>query len=212
MGPQELALTAFAPVGQSLRGWIYDRLASAIDEQRLRAGDTLFAEGDPPESLYFMSEGGVRMVRDGAPTWTFEGRWVLGSHEVLLERPRGRTAVALTDLELVTIRADAWLELIEDSFDIARMVVENTARWLAGLYNQIGDEAFAEPAAKPSLPLPGEPLNLVERLLVLSDVAMLRGAGRSRNQPSLSPISCGSSWNDQRPERSKRLRWPFCWG
>ena len=174
---QELAFTAFAPVGQSLRGWIFDRLASAIDEQRLRAGDTLFTQGDPPESLYFMSEGAVRMVRDGAPTWTFEGRWVLGSHEVLLERPRGRTAVALTDLELVTIRADAWLELIEDSFDIARMVVENTARWLAGLYNQLGGEAFAAPAATPSLPMPGESLNLVERLLVLSDVAMLRGAG-----------------------------------
>jgi CRP-like cAMP-binding protein len=174
---RELAFTAFAPTGHRLRGWIFDRLASAIDEQRLRAGDILFAEGDPPESLYFMSEGGVRMARDGAPTWTFEGRWVLGSHEVLLERPRGRTAVALTDLELVTVRADAWLELIEDSFDIARLVVENTARWVAGLYDQLGDEAFAAPAAKPSLPLPGEPLNLVERLLVLSDVAMLRGAG-----------------------------------
>lgn len=174
---RELAFTAFAPVSQRLRGWIFDRLASAIDEQSLSAGENLFAEGDPPEVIYFMSEGGVRMTKDGAPPWTFEGRWVLGSHEVLLERPRARTAVALTDLELVTIRADAWLELVEDSYDTARMIVENTARYLAGVYDQLGEEAFAAPAAPVSLPLPAEPLNLVERLLVLCEVAILRSAG-----------------------------------
>jgi len=175
---RELAFTAFArPDSRGLQSWVVDRMATLLDERRLRAGESLFVEGDPSDLLYFMSEGRVQMVREGAPVWTFEGRWVLGSHEALLERPRLRTAVALTDLDLVTVRADAWLELVEDSFDTARMIVENTARGLAGLYTRLGDDAFPAPATAPSLRLPSGPLDLVERLLVLGDVALLCDAG-----------------------------------
>lgn len=173
---RELAFTAFAHDTRGMQRWVLDRLATLFDERRVRAGDRLYDEGDPGDTLYFMSRGAVRLAREGSPAWTLDGRWVLGGNDVLLERPRNRTATALTDLELVTIPGGAWLELIEDSFDLARMIVENTARGTAGLYARLGDAAFPAPAADPSLPLPAGPLDLVERLLVVSDVALLREA------------------------------------
>src|SRR5262249_59733974 len=102
------------------------------------------------DTLYFMSRGAVRLAREGSPAWTLDGRWVLGGNDVLLERPRNRTATALTDLELVTIPGGAWLELIEDSFDLARMIVQNTAPRTAGLYARPGDAPSPPPAAAPS--------------------------------------------------------------
>jgi CRP-like cAMP-binding protein len=174
---RELAFAAFArPDARGMPSWVLDRLAALLEERRLSAGETLYARNDPPSSIYFMSEGRVELVREGSPTWTFEGRWVLGTHEALLERPRNRTAVALTDLELVTVRADAWLDLVEDSFETARMIVESSARGLVAHYSRLGDAAFPAPAPAPPLPLPAGRLDLVERLLILSEVALLREA------------------------------------
>jgi CRP-like cAMP-binding protein len=173
---RELVFTAFTRDQRGPQPWVLDRLATLFDERRVAAGDALYEIGDPADLLYFMSKGSVRVAREGSPTWTLEGRWVLGSSEVILERPRERTATALTDLELVTIPGDAWLELIEDSFELARMIVGNTARGMAGLYGRLGDAAFPAPAEAPSLPLPEGPLDLVERLLVVSEVALIREA------------------------------------
>lgn len=172
----ELAFTAFSRDTRTMQKWVIDRLASLFDDRRVRAGEVIYRRGDPADTLFFMNKGTVRVMAEGSPTWAFEGRWVLGSAEVLLERPRSRTAVAVTDVDLVTIPADGWLALIEDSFDLARMIVQNTARGLTVFYGVLGDASFLEPATAPSLPLPTGPLDLVEKLLILSEVDILTEA------------------------------------
>src|SRR5579883_2046704 len=83
--------------------WVTERLAGLIEEDSLRAGDVLFRAGDPPDHYYFIRTGKVELVRDGHPPWRFEGRAVFGMSDALVERPRQRTATAMSDVALMRV-------------------------------------------------------------------------------------------------------------
>jgi CRP-like cAMP-binding protein len=176
---RELIFTAFTNrQGRSFEPWVLDRILGRLDEQEVHEGQAIFRKGDSPDFLYFMNEGRVQMVREGAPIWTYEGRWVLGTFDMLLDRPRDRTAIARTDMHLVKVRAEDWMDLIEDSFEVAQAAIRGAARGLMLLLNRVDEELklpIHEPP--PAAPLPPGPLNLVERALVLMNVGPLRGGG-----------------------------------
>jgi CRP-like cAMP-binding protein len=172
---QELFLAAAAP--PSIPAWAIERMASLLEEQELEAGETLFSAGDPPGCLYFMRDGRIQLTRDGEPPLTFEGRWVLGGFDVLMDQPYRRTATALAHFRIQRLPADVWLELLEDSFEIALGLIANAARTLARLEDRLGMPAPRDAAVMPLMSLPLGPLNLVERLTVLTDIPTLRGAG-----------------------------------
>jgi len=66
-------------------------LTALLDEEDVQAGQTLCTAGEPLEFIYFMPNGAVQMTRAGAPPWTFQGRWVLGTFEAHLDRPLTRS-------------------------------------------------------------------------------------------------------------------------
>ncbi|WP_394823449.1 cyclic nucleotide-binding domain-containing protein [Pendulispora albinea] len=159
------------------QGWVLDRLTSLIEEEDLHAGQTLFYAGDPPDYLYFLQNGRIRMSRPGSGSWIYEGRWVLGSFDVLLDKPRTRTATALSDFHIMRIRSEAWIELLEDSFPIARMAFINMSHNVAQLEESVPVSWLEQPPLVPPLPLQPGRLSLVERLAILMDAPRLRGAG-----------------------------------
>ena len=142
---RELFLAAAAP--PSIPAWAIERMASVLEEQSIEEGQALFTAGEPPEFIYFMRHGRLRMTGEGRPPLTFEGRWVLGSFDVLLDRPHQRTATALDSFGIQRLAADAWLELIEDSFEVARAMLENASRMLAELEDKAGPELVIETLA-----------------------------------------------------------------
>ncbi|MDP9000292.1 MAG: cyclic nucleotide-binding domain-containing protein [Myxococcota bacterium] len=173
---RELFIAAIAP--RLLESWVLDRMTSLMEELDLPAGKTLYSAGDSPDAIYFMREGAIQLAREDAPPWTLEGRWVIGGFEAVLERPRSRTAMAITDLHLMRIQADDWIEILEDSFDLARGALFNQARTVARLDENLAAKVvIADPAVVPSIPLPSGPLSLVERLAALMEMPMLSGAG-----------------------------------
>ena len=158
--------------------WVTDRMTSLLEEEDLHAGQTLYYAGDPPDFLYFIRNGRLRMSRPGSGSWIYEGRWVLGSFDVLLDKPRTRTATALSDFHIMRIRSEAWIELLEDSFPIARMAFINMSRNVAQLEESVPVSWLPHDARdEPLLPLPPGRLSLVERLAVLMDAPRMRGAG-----------------------------------
>ena len=159
------------------QSWVIDRLTSVVEEEDLRAGQTLFYAGDPPDYLYFLQSGRIRMSRPGSGSWIYEGRWVLGSFDVLLDKPRTRTATALSDFHIMRIRSEAWIELLEDSFPIARMAFINMAHNVAQLEESVPNSWLERPPIVPQLPLQPGRLSLVERLAILMDAPRMRGAG-----------------------------------
>src|SRR5262245_11783637 len=169
---RELVVVAFASDQAVLFG-IPEQLAPSLDERRVGPGDTIYAEGDMPEHIFFMNEGRVRFTR-AAGSYVRQGRWVLGTHEIIAEKPRLRTAIAETDIRLVTVAAEAWIAMVEDNIELARRIAMGVAATVTELHARVGpDGGFPPPSSRPSR---GGELKFVERLLMLRAIPFL-GAG-----------------------------------
>jgi CRP-like cAMP-binding protein len=172
---RELLLAAMGLPLDVIDSWAIDRLTWLLDEQFVHAGELLYAAGDPADFIYFMHDGKLRLTREGAAPWTFEGRWLIGGFEAFADRPRDRNAVALKDFPVLRIPTGAWIDLLEDNFALARAAVLQTARAVAQLEDRVPD---GPPPARQDPPRVGSgPLTLVERLALLGSVQILRGGG-----------------------------------
>jgi CRP-like cAMP-binding protein len=173
-----LFLAGFGIDIDAIDPWAIDRMTSLLDEQDFRAGDRLYARGDPPDHIYFMQDGAVQMSKPGRAPWTFRGRWLLGVYDAFSDQGRTRDAMALSDFHAMQVPAAPWLELLEDSPPLARAAVTNSARSVA----QLEERSPKGPPRPPRVVSPlaavrSGPLSLVDRLAALVDVGMLRGAG-----------------------------------
>lgn len=173
---REIFLSEFGALPQG-DTWVLDRLTRLLEEEHLRAGEVLFRAGDSPEFLYFMGEGRVSVHAPAARDRTFEGRTVFGLFDLLIDRPRARTATALSDVSVMKVRGDAWFELLDDSFRLAEGVVLRLAHNVADLEQRVGASepcGLVEPCSNDVSP---RQLNVLERLAALLDEPLLRGAG-----------------------------------
>ena len=175
---RELFLAAFGAGPGHMEPWVIDRLTAVVDEDDARRGDTLYRIGDAPDGIYFLRQGRVELVPAKGPGRITDGPSVLGMFDAVLDRPRTRRAMALTDLQLLRVPVEAWIELLEDSFQLARLSVTSLARSVA----QLEERAWAQspPAPRrPAVPAPtsASRLGRLERLVVLVDTPLLRGAG-----------------------------------
>ena len=173
---RELFLSAFGARAGSPEPWVIDRLASLLEEQFAHAGEALFHAGDSPDAFFLLRQGRVELARRGSAPWVLSGRSAFGMADALLDRPRARTAVALTDVEAMKVHADACLELLEDSFALARIAVLGSMHTVADLEELLwaGAPPGPRPAPAPAAPTP---LEALERLALLAEVPLLRGAG-----------------------------------
>jgi CRP-like cAMP-binding protein len=175
---RELFLSVLTGGAPDLETWVIDRMTSVVDEEDVAAGKRLFAQGEPPEYIFFMREGRARLEREGRPAWLFEGRTAVGVFDALLDRPHERTAVALTNLHLLKLHVEHWLELLEDSFGLGRAAVRNAVRTVAALEAR---RWAAQTAPRgwviAQVPAITGPLSFVERLAILAEAPLFRGAG-----------------------------------
>jgi CRP-like cAMP-binding protein len=176
---RELFLTAFgAELGQ-VDSRIIDRLTYLLEEEDVFAGETLFAAGAPPEYFYFLREGRMRLVREGSAAQSVRGPAVVGMFDAVLDRPRLRTAVVLEDTQLMRVPVDAWVELLEDSFELTRASVLGSARQVALLEERLLDAGvvpWTGSTGGASLAA-GVRLRALERLALLMHALPLRLAG-----------------------------------
>jgi CRP-like cAMP-binding protein len=172
---REIFLAALGLPLDKVDTWVIDRLTSILDEQEVHEGETIFTAGEPVTFIYFMQDGRVRFTREDGPSWTLEGRWVMGGFEAMSDRPSTHTVTALTDFYGMRVPAVDWVELLEDSFALARSAVMNASRALTRIEERVPTGAPVAPRELSSV-RPGA-LGLVERLALLLDVRMLRLAG-----------------------------------
>jgi CRP-like cAMP-binding protein len=173
---RDLFLAAFGADLGGLESWVTDRLTSVLEQEDIGAGDTVFSVGETPDFFYFLREGRVQILDGHGPAWTLERRAVFGVTDVLLERARVRRAVALSDLQILKLPGEAWVELLDDSFPLARAAVTHLAGRVAALEERVLASRSHPPL--PAVVAPrARPLNVVERLAALMDVPFLRGAG-----------------------------------
>jgi CRP-like cAMP-binding protein len=173
---RELFLAAFGSNAAAPEPWVVDRLALLLEEERSRAGETLFVEGDPPEHYYFLRRGRVELVHPGKPARLCEGPSAFGISDALLDRPRLRSAVAVTEIEAMRVPCEAWIELLEDSFPLARAAVLASARAVAQLEQRLWVAHPIQATARAPL-WHGPTFDVIDRLAVLARTPLLRSAG-----------------------------------
>lgn len=152
-------------------------IAEHIEEVFYQAGDIIYRANDASEAIYFVLRGDVRLEAEGAETWNFKDRSVVGILDVLVDRPRARTATAVSDVHALRLRAEDYFDVLEDNFEWTRGATLGVAADLHRISLTLPpDGGFPEPKAEAGRADP-RPLNLVERISVLRESEAFRGAG-----------------------------------
>jgi CRP-like cAMP-binding protein len=173
---RELVFSAIAPT-LALEQWELERMTSILEEHSVASGDYLFERGRPVEYLYFMRNGSVEVTGGEGPPWRFEGSWMFGLLDYFLGVPHIRSARTIVDQNLLRSRTSDWLELLEDSFDLAQHTITVQARDLAK--RDLGSSAAQRAGARPpaAAGATSESASLAERVATLRTMRPLRDAG-----------------------------------
>jgi CRP-like cAMP-binding protein len=164
---REVVLSTFAGESKGLT-WEFRRIAAAMEDLHLEEGEVVFVEGAPAIFQYFIVDGEVALSSPGKRTLVFPSRSVVGAMDAFFDRPLSFTATVTRKAHLLRIRIDEWLDVLEDSPELARIFITNLA---AGLHQlrlrppPLG--GFDDPP--PSSGFTDRPgtLHLVDRILLL---------------------------------------------
>ncbi len=111
-------------------------VARLLEEVRLAPGTTFIERGTVEDWLFVVAEGRVR-VHVGARTVTEVGPGaVVGEFAVLAPAPRSASATSVEPTLLLRLRRRPFEELLDDSPEIARVVIST----LAALLQQAADQ------------------------------------------------------------------------
>jgi CRP-like cAMP-binding protein len=101
---------------------------------RFGDGETIFAEGDPAQSVYIVVSGGVEIRKPGEPVATVVAELgpgdVFGESALLADRPRSAQATAMGETELACYDRDTFLDAIRSDPDLAVRIISTLAERL----------------------------------------------------------------------------------
>jgi len=112
-------------------------LASVAEEVTYKAGETLYEINDPPDALYLVLTGRVRLHR-GEETIAESGpKEALGVWALFDDSPRVVSATVLEDSELLRIDHEDFVDLMADHVQIAQGVLKTVVTRLRGLAGRV---------------------------------------------------------------------------
>ncbi|MEA2667201.1 MAG: hypothetical protein QOJ33_135, partial [Chloroflexota bacterium] len=120
------ALALFAP----LDGVVLERLAAAFRPVSLPAGSVIIREGEPGERFYLIDSGEVSVQKNGAEVARLGGGDYFGEISLLKQVPTTATVVASTDVEVLALDPDIFIDAITGSARARRVVDDVVARRL----------------------------------------------------------------------------------
>ncbi|MEJ7729387.1 MAG: cyclic nucleotide-binding domain-containing protein [Polyangiaceae bacterium] len=104
------------------------QLVKMMRELSAPRGAVLYQRGAPAKDAYFVYEGTVDLLAEGEASMPMEKGDVMGMIDCAIQRPRGRTAVARTDVDLLVIDAQDWMDVFEENLGYSRMVMDTLGR------------------------------------------------------------------------------------
>ncbi len=131
-------------------------LNEVLQKVEFAAGDKLFDEGDPGDSLYIIREGAVE-IRKKSPAGEEQviatlGKFAMfGEMSLITESPRNATAVISAPTKAFRIEKQAFLDLLEEGSLPAYKICVAIARFLAHRLDQL-DEKLVKLAEKSTTP------------------------------------------------------------
>ena len=105
------SLSMFAALGPAE----LERLATSADEESVRPGSAVCVQGELGERFYLVERGTARVVRDGVDVASLGAGDFFGEIALLRDIPRTATVVAESDLDLLVLEREPFLEAIKSS-------------------------------------------------------------------------------------------------
>lgn len=135
-----------------------------VRERSFARGEHLLQEGAPAESVFFLVEGSVTILRQGQVLQRVEPPFGVGFLPVLSEDPEGVTARADSKVLALELAADDLIDAMEDSFSLLESGVRQLSRQLAEAQAQLESRGLLERDEPLETEYPEAPLDLVQRL------------------------------------------------
>jgi MFS family permease len=104
-----VALLSGLPIFAPLPRPELERLALALSELRVEAGDTVITQGEPGDRFYVIREGSAEVEIDGEHVRTLGAGDSFGEIALVSDIPRTATVLAATDLELSALQRDVFV-------------------------------------------------------------------------------------------------------
>src|SRR5438067_4846590 len=145
----KLALLRSHPLFGAIAPDLLERLSSYATTRAVHRGDTIFAKGDPANSLYAVCAGTVKISvpsvdgKDAVFNLVGEGE-IFGEIALLDGRPRTADATAMTDCELMMIERRDFLDLVRHQPEIALKLMEVLCARLRHTSEQVEDVLFLD--------------------------------------------------------------------
>ena len=105
-------------------------LTRALEEQRIAAGQRLFAKGDPAEDVFWLAEGRMMLSSTQQPDQPLAVHDCFGAASIIDGKPRSATATAVDDALVLKVARSRFEDAIELSPKILRRVIELLTRRL----------------------------------------------------------------------------------
>ena len=116
-------------------------LAAIAEEITSVEGDVIYREQDPPDGLYLVLEGKVRLDRGGSEILLAGSGDAFGTWSLFDEAPRVVTATAAEESCLLKIDREDFIDLLADHLLITQGVLKSIVKRLRGLMEKV-DRGF----------------------------------------------------------------------
>jgi CRP-like cAMP-binding protein len=161
-GPGGPSTSALAALGQ---------LTTAV---RIPKGAIVEREGTPLRTVYLLLEGELKASREGRLLGVFGARNSVGVLATLARDRLGFTCEALADTTALALRADDFLEVLEDHFELMYSAMRGLAHDGIELRRNLMPHAGFTAPVREGVACPTEPLDLTGRILYLRETFGLR--------------------------------------
>ena len=100
-------------------------VAAVAREEAFKTGSELFREGDPPESLYVVLAGRIRLHRSGSVFGEATAGEPLGTWSLFIDHPRRGTAEVIQDARVLVLDRDDFYEVLAEQVEVTRSMVQD---------------------------------------------------------------------------------------
>jgi len=118
-------------------------LALIAQEVTCVAQDVLYHESDPPQAMYLVLEGRVRLHRSGIEVTVAGVNEVFGTWALFDDEPMVVTATVLESCRLLRIDRDDFIDLLADYVQITQGVLKAMVKRLRGLVGRVQVDGLA---------------------------------------------------------------------
>jgi len=100
-------------------------VAAVAREETFPAGSVLFHEGDPPENLFVLLSGRIRLMRRGRGFGEARAGEPLGTWSLFIDHPRRATAEVLEDSSVLVLDREEFYEVLAERVEVTRSMVQD---------------------------------------------------------------------------------------